>query len=1154
MAADLNIKIGVDGGAAISNAKQVGDALKQMGASGDTAGKQIIDVNIRLSQAMKQATTNAAAEAGEVTKLGHAMEATSGHASRMGQNIMYAERGAHDILTTFGLASGSANLVGRLARGVDDLMLSVARGGAGMLAFAGSMIAFSVAMKALTSVMDLFKDAMKSAGEEEKLGIAIKDVVGSSKLAQHEMEQLKDFVTGPFAGALKLDDVAEGVRKLQLLTGQLTISDAQLKAISTTAQLNHTTFLAVATQYGKVIEAIRVGNPVRAQLLTTMVGEGLITAQTQAKIETLVKAHADLKTVMAALTEGMKGSEQTNNALANSYDNIVERLGKILDIDIAAPFGAAIERALKEPLKAFGDMLAGQKGNIETMANNLSDTLIGTINYVKEVGFAAAWKEIGGSLWQTYIAEPIKGWWKDQVEQFKTDWQNITPKWLGGTGKIGEEAGKTGAGLAIPNIDKPVMDALTAGWADIEKTATPIMDRIGKAFLKVLSQLQTAEWWDNVATAFVTAIGRAGDAIGTAIHDAVFGGLTKGPIVGPMNIPGRQDPTRQGVYGLDAGQQKLLDEQKKIQDDQKAAIKANEDQVKKNTDTASELKAAEDRSKIALEGTINALNALKSTIQNWSPQGGAAFGGAFPTGQPPFPGAERIMSEWKPGEPMTRANQIGAFGKQLQLGDIGGSIEKLIAMFGSLAASEGKYVDIRDRYGNIMVAHLRVMETSWLNNPTRPSGGWEVWGRPDLGWGRVTPSTSVPTSVGFGVPTTPITGKTAKTQQDYIDEARRQREAAQADQAAKAGAATPVPPKEKKTKELTEEKQLTDQLRETTEKYSVQLSLIEEKKKAHIITNAEAAKQSQAQYQAEFNDLTQLKSKMDAAEQAATAAHDTKKAEAYRMEIVKIETELVKLKGHLDTISATSTFGGQFQAEATKQFQNLEFTGTKAVDAIKSGLDSIGQGFTSIIDGSAKASDAFKQMAKSIIDQLAKIGWEIIESQIMKMIGSIGGGIGGGLGGAAGLAAPTGLAITGQHGGLVSGPSGVDKVPGMLTAGEYVLTNRAVDKYGIKMIDAMNKGTWGHFAAGGFVTPGTSTQNIPPSQNISGAGGVQNVMVSTTVNLGGPTSAPGQPAGAGGSMSKEQIAQFQTVINNVVKQQIAVEKRPGGLLNRNSGG
>ena len=72
------------------------------------------------------------------------------------------------------------------------------------------------------------------------------------------------------------------------------------------------------------------------------------------------------------------------------------------------------------------------------------------------------------------------------------------------------------------------------------------------------------------------------------------------------------------------------------------------------------------------------------------------------------------------------------------------------------------------------------------------------------------------------------------------------------------------------------------------------------------------------------------------------------------------------------------------------------------------------------------------------------------------------------------------------QGGFVSGPEGTDKVPAMLTAGEFVMSTGAVKKYGTDTLASMNamgggtnRPTRGRYASGGQVTKGINTYNDP---------------------------------------------------------------------------
>jgi len=87
------------------------------------------------------------------------------------------------------------------------------------------------------------------------------------------------------------------------------------------------------------------------------------------------------------------------------------------------------------------------------------------------------------------------------------------------------------------------------------------------------------------------------------------------------------------------------------------------------------------------------------------------------------------------------------------------------------------------------------------------------------------------------------------------------------------------------------------------------------------------------------------------------------------------------------------------------------------------------------------------------------------------MFGPLGMLLGAGLGGFGnkiGGAAKSGL---GSLGGFVSGEKGVDKVPAMLSDGEFVMSRGAVQKYGVSALETMN-------AAGGGTNRPTVVQNV----------------------------------------------------------------------------
>ena len=133
-------------------------------------------------------------------------------------------------------------------------------------------------------------------------------------------------------------------------------------------------------------------------------------------------------------------------------------------------------------------------------------------------------------------------------------------------------------------------------------------------------------------------------------------------------------------------------------------------------------------------------------------------------------------------------------------------------------------------------------------------------------------------------------------------------------------------------------------------------------------------------------------------------------------------------------------------------------------------------GLVGVIDGTKSVGQAFKEMAASILSDLARIE---IEKAI---VGAIGGGGGGG-----GLLSFIGI---GKHadGGRIAGPGGPrsDVIPALLSNGEYVINAPAAARFG-PLLDAINGNRLPRFADGGIVGP----IRAPRVPSLAGAGSGQ---------------------------------------------------------------
>ena len=127
--------------------------------------------------------------------------------------------------------------------------------------------------------------------------------------------------------------------------------------------------------------------------------------------------------------------------------------------------------------------------------------------------------------------------------------------------------------------------------------------------------------------------------------------------------------------------------------------------------------------------------------------------------------------------------------------------------------------------------------------------------------------------------------------------------------------------------------------------------------------------------------------------------------------------------------------------------------------------------------------------------------------------------------------------INRNQGGHISGPAGIDKVPAMLTEGEYVINANAARKIGVPTLNRINAGK---FNSGGLVGEKTG--------DVGGLGdNTNNINITVNVADGGKSTSETSAAGGGGDTAKI-MDQFSQKIKQQVIMVVKEESRPGGLL------
>jgi hypothetical protein len=163
-------------------------------------------------------------------------------------------------------------------------------------------------------------------------------------------------------------------------------------------------------------------------------------------------------------------------------------------------------------------------------------------------------------------------------------------------------------------------------------------------------------------------------------------------------------------------------------------------------------------------------------------------------------------------------------------------------------------------------------------------------------------------------------------------------------------------------------------------------------------------------------------------------------------------------------------------------FATLPTDAAKMNEALESvaanGLQSLEDGLMDVIQGTKSVKEAFHDMAAQILAELLRIAIQkYVIGTIMQLVG----------GGAAdgGYVSPAGFA----YGGFVSGPGGPrdDKVPAMLSNGEFVINAKATRKF-LPLLKGINDGDFARMATGGLAIPRASMSERVNLSNDNDAG------------------------------------------------------------------
>jgi TP901 family phage tail tape measure protein len=132
-------------------------------------------------------------------------------------------------------------------------------------------------------------------------------------------------------------------------------------------------------------------------------------------------------------------------------------------------------------------------------------------------------------------------------------------------------------------------------------------------------------------------------------------------------------------------------------------------------------------------------------------------------------------------------------------------------------------------------------------------------------------------------------------------------------------------------------------------------------------------------------------------------------------------------------------------------------------------------------------------------------------------------------------------------GGYISGKSGIDQIPAMLSEGEYVIRASSARQLGKPMLDQINAGK---FNDGGAVTELSNKSETSPS-----SGNTNNINISINMDRGGSSQKSKDSSGQNPAERSTEEQNSAALADRIKQQVVAViveEQRPGGLLNEKS--
>ena len=229
------------------------------------------------------------------------------------------------------------------------------------------------------------------------------------------------------------------------------------------------------------------------------------------------------------------------------------------------------------------------------------------------------------------------------------------------------------------------------------------------------------------------------------------------------------------------------------------------------------------------------------------------------------------------------------------------------------------------------------------------------------------------------------------------------------------------------------------------------------------------------------------------------------------------KTVTFEMTAEIDRLAQAHLEAGNAATKAADDLQRVE-------DAGRKGAESLAGLFGSVLDGSKSAGEA-----------LSELLLQLAQAQLQKGLMAL---FAGPLAGASGM---LGNFFDGFAGGGYTGAGGTFEPAGIVHAGEYVVSQKAVKRIGVRNLEELHRGALKGYANGGLVGGAPMPSNVA-GQAAPVSGPV--VTINAPISVTGSSGTPEQNA----DLARQMADRTEKMFRGLILSELAQQMRPGGVL------